>query len=318
MKRAKITYLAMMLAFVASVAFVSSCTKEADAPSNDKKNKSMTTGNCEVTYQLLAGQTINAGTLIVSNDATNLYVTYNAIDGATFNTLHLWVGKSLASLPLNQGGNPVIGQFPYQYNTNGASTYTFTIPLADIPGSVTCEDALYIVAHAEWCGTTNETAFGGNVVVTGKGRWWRYAYHQLCCDDTPNNPVCYRGETAWAEGSPYVTKGNWATYTEYTGTAKSVTLFAGQTMNAGTVSFSAVSGGMVDITVTLNTGWRFDPYDYENIKIEGYQLPPSGNPSPGLFTYKFNASGTTATVSVPQWAYYGVHVSVQRIVPCNN
>lgn len=39
------------------------------------------------TFTLWAGQTINAGTLVVSNDETNLYVTYNTT--GTFNTLHL-------------------------------------------------------------------------------------------------------------------------------------------------------------------------------------------------------------------------------------
>ncbi len=121
-------------------------------------------------------------------------------------------------------------------------------------------------------------------------------------------------ESAWSEGTRYVTRGNWATYTPYNGTAKSVTLWAGQTFNAGTVSFSAVSGGMVTITISFASGWGLNPTDeqgdpiLEGVKIQGYTAtPPANNPAPGLFTtYK----GNNLTVSVPQYAFYGVHVDV--------
>ena len=307
----------MMLTLVASVAFISSCTKETVTPENSTKtNKTVvyTPTNCAQTYQLYAGQTINAGTLTVDNDGTNLYVTYTTTSPNYFNTLHLWVGKDLAMLPTNNGGNPVIGQFPYSFNVNGGTTHTFTIPLANIGGGAECEDAIYVVAHAEWCGTSTETAFGGNVPVNygEPGRWWRYAEYTICCEE-PYNPVCYKSETAWSAGTRYVQKGNWATYTSVSNQLpKTVTLFAGQTMNAGSVNF-AMSGMDVQITITLNEGWSLVPGN-ESVKIQGFtSTPPASNPAPGQFTtYK----GNELTVTVPYFNFYGVHVDVQKVVPC--
>lgn len=123
----------------------------------------------------------------------------------------------------------------------------------------------------------------------------------------PAPPVCSY-ETAWSAGPRYVTRGNWATYTPYAEDS-TVTLFAGQTMAAGTVHFSAPDvDGNVTITIAFNAGWGLNAGATEAVKIQGYDSVPSGNPAPGLFTtYK----GNLLTVTVPQYAYYGVHVDVQ-------
>jgi hypothetical protein len=120
-------------------------------------------------------------------------------------------------------------------------------------------------------------------------------------------------ETAWADGDPYNTDGgNWATYTPYSGAElDDVILYAGQTMEAGTVDFSAPAGGLVTITITLNAGWRF--YDNtENVKIQDYAEAPSGNPKPGQFDSKGYATGSPFSINVPENNFYGVHVDVER------
>ena len=132
---------------------------------------------------------------------------------------------------------------------------------------------------------------------------------ELCCY------ASLKDETGWAAGPRYTTRGNWATYVAYSGEAKSVTLFAGQTMEAGTVDFSAASGGSVTITITLNPGWRFKDVP-ENVKIQDYASTPSGNPSPGLFTSKGYATGSPFSIPVPQNIYYGVHVDLMKEIPC--
>ena len=131
----------------------------------------------------------------------------------------------------------------------------------------------------------------------------------FCWNPPPPQECEWIGETAWAAGSRYVSRGNWATYTPYV-PGSTVTLFAGQTMNAGTVSFSAPVGGMVEITVTLNSGWRFEAVD-ENVKIQDYAVAPSGHPAPGLFAHKGTATGSPFSVWVPQNNFYGVHVNVE-------
>ena len=116
-------------------------------------------------------------------------------------------------------------------------------------------------------------------------------------------------ETAWAEGDRYTERGNWATYTSYAGEAKEVTLYAGQDMPAGTVAFSAPSGGEVTITIALDTDWRFKDVP-ENVKIQDYESAPSGNPKPGKFDWKFDMPG--ATITVPENDFYGIHVEVEH------
>ncbi len=124
---------------------------------------------------------------------------------------------------------------------------------------------------------------------------------------------CWAGETAWSDGERYVEQGNWARYTSYDGSAKTVTLYAGQWMDAGTVAFSAAAGGEVTITITLNTGWRFKDVA-ENVKIQDYAVAPTGNPVPGDFAWKFDAAD--GPFVVPENSFYGVHVDVERQVPC--
>ncbi len=149
---------------------------------------------------------------------------------------------------------------------------------------------------------------------------------QTITENCPSGPPtggtpCYdtSSETAWAAGTKYVTKGNWATYVPYANAAKTVNLYAGQTKLIGTASFSANVSGQVTISVNITAaGWELVP-GVENVKIQGYSsTPPAYNPSPGLFANKLTGSGTTATITVPAARFYGVHLDVQLKVqvPC--
>jgi hypothetical protein len=158
------------------------------------------------TWNLTAGQTINVGSITVSNDTENLYVKYKLdYAGATFGTVHLWAGSDLANLPKTQtgpnAGVPIPGQFPFQYNVNGGTEYTFAIPftslsIADVKA---CPLTLYVVAHAEVnINGNSETAFGGDQPGTGP-RWWFYANYNVCCTIVPP-PVVGTCNTAFAKG----------------------------------------------------------------------------------------------------------------------
>jgi hypothetical protein len=153
---------------------------------------------------------------------------------------------------------------------------------------------------------------GCAIVATKAGQQVAYAcgVGPICVD--PPAETCWTGETAWSAGTRYVTRGNWATYTRFTGETIGVTLFAGQTMPAGTVTFDPVQDTMVEICVTLDPGFRFDPDTDESLKIQGYATAPSGNPSPGLFAHKFDAESSPYCVVVPRSAFFGVHVDVER------
>jgi len=125
----------------------------------------------------------------------------------------------------------------------------------------------------------------------------------LTCDQTAwaangDEPLVYR----------YQDPGNWATYVEYHGEEKTVTLFAGRTINIGTVTFSAPSNGKVTITINLNDEVAGFQNVSENVKIQDYANAPSGNPDIGNFDHKGNASGNSFEIEVPENNFYGVHV----------
>ena len=123
----------------------------------------------------------------------------------------------------------------------------------------------------------------------------------------------FDGESGWAAGTRYIAKGNWAMYTSYSNVEKTVTLFTGQTMDAGTVTFSAPDGNnRVTITITLKPGWFFNNVS-DNVKIQDYAAtPPSSNPSPGQFAWKGYAWKCSFSMEVPANNYYGVHVDLFR------
>ncbi|MHC4172074.1 MAG: hypothetical protein ACYST5_03915 [Planctomycetota bacterium] len=176
-------------------------------------------------------------------------------------------------------------------NPDGSGQTTYTVDL----------DALGFV-----CGTVG--GFRAQY-VTGGGQNKVDTHFSDGVDLTTVCPCEWIGETAWANGPRYVEQGNWATYTPYVADS-TVILYAGQTMEAGTVDFSAPVAGVVTITITLNEGWRFYD-DPENVKIQDYASAPSGNPSPGLFDWKDYATESSFSIDVPENNFYGVHVDVE-------
>jgi hypothetical protein len=135
--------------------------------------------------------------------------------------------------------------------------------------------------------------------------------------------LVFQGQSAWAANGDtpgifrYTTRGNWATYVQYA--EKTTTLFAGQTINVGTVTFSAVSGGNVTITVNLTGPWEFSNIA-ENFAVQGYASAPSGNPEPGQFANKkfCDPASSSCSIVVPAANYYGVHVNVGQWAPDPN
>ena len=151
---------------------------------------------------------------------------------------------------------------------------------------------------------------GGSFVIKAANKCWgvnnpAYAFTHDC---TPP-PVCYQEESAWASGTRYVSRGNWATFTPYA--AGTVNVWAGQNKLAGTATFSAVTNGKVTISIKLDANWSLQEVS-NPVKIMGYSTQPSGNPSPGRFTSK----GSSLTVTLDAANYYGIHLDVREAVEC--
>lgn len=139
--------------------------------------------------------------------------------------------------------------------------------------------------------------------------------------------VIFDDETAWAANTtagtfPYNKKGgNWATYVQYPKNmpvTKVYNVYAGQTMLIGTATVTPIGGGMVTVTVDLTGDWDYADA-VSNLKIQTYNSAPSGNPSPGLFTYKTTCTMDPCTSGpIPLANYYGIHVDVGRWIPDPN
>jgi hypothetical protein len=142
---------------------------------------------CEpLVTDLIAGQNINAGNIIVTNDATNLYVTYNMTGGWELLETQLYVG-SFEDIPTTPNGNPKIGNFPYKNDSvYFATTYTYTIPLTSLNG----DPCMVVAAHAsvglpDSTGliAQKETAWGAGTRLTSSGNWAMYSIYCICNND---------------------------------------------------------------------------------------------------------------------------------------
>jgi hypothetical protein len=140
---------------------------------------------------LLAGQTIDAGTVCTEVVGDDLVVTYTTTGGWELTEAHLWVGANSGDYPQNKKGNPIPGQFPNNSgDITGATEYSFSIPLADL--GIACptllDDQYFVAAHA--------------------------------AVRRDNGDGTYQTETGWGDGDRFVSRGNWGTYDDVTFTCE--------------------------------------------------------------------------------------------------
>lgn len=135
------------------------------------------------TVTLLAGQTINAGTVSVTNDSNFIYVTYTTANGYLMTQTHLYVGDC-ALIPINNPGNPIPGQFPYSATHNNITTYTYQIPLSAIPaGGCGCIAAHCVVVKLNASGNVIETqtGWGNGTRINLSGGNWGMKFEYCSC-----------------------------------------------------------------------------------------------------------------------------------------
>ncbi len=216
---------------------------------------------------LYAGQTIDAGTVCSDNDSDFLTVTYTTVGGWTLSEVHLFVGHSLVEMPQTKTGNPKIGNFPYTDDANGATTYTFRLPLGDFQAS--CGSVLTLAAHAVVSkvnadgSVRTETAWGAGTRMVAKGNWATYFSYTVQCPPPPPT-ACTRTETAFAFGEQtfadvgLINDRRWGwQLTVRAGVSGSTPIYAGAGGNdiskgthVGTLTYM-YSGGMLNLTYTM-------------------------------------------------------------------
>lgn len=247
-----------------------------------------------VVYDLWAGQTILVGNVTVWNDAENLYVQYNTDAPWYLTEVHLFI----AAEPFTARLAP--GQAPYKSgDISCASTYMFTIPL-----QWDCDMTIYLQVHAavvkkvDGVVVGKETAYGGDITKPKKGAWYGNFAYTICCQEEPP-PECQK-ETAWG-GKTAGGGSAWWYYFDVTKGATQ-TIWAGQTINVGTVTYDGTR-----LIIILTGGWELQAVA-EPVKIQGYELIADSRPAAGQFTtYK----GNLLTVPVPYYPFYAIHLDVQ-------
>jgi hypothetical protein len=138
---------------------------------------------------LYAGQHIEAGHARIWNDADNLYISYETVDGWLLAETHLYAGKTD---PAELTSSP--GQFPYSAEHEPqASSYIYTIPLDSI-------DSYHLTKSKKWEADQDPGIEPGDVIFI--------AAHAVVTKDGSE-------ETAWADGYQFPGN-NWATYFDYT------------------------------------------------------------------------------------------------------
>ncbi|MCJ8289175.1 MAG: hypothetical protein HRT58_08605 [Crocinitomicaceae bacterium] len=233
--------------------------------STNVSSNTVVSSTCEQEFELLAGQYINVGNIIVSNDDDFIYVTFNTENGWVLNETHVYVGDP-NGIPTNGAGNPQIGLFPYRDAHNGATSFTVTVP---IDSNLEC---YAVAAHASVSLIDNGTVI--------------------------------QSETAWSNGNPINNGGSWATYSEYCLTdcceyeTVSYDYFAGQTIPVGSlnvtnddqnlyVTFDFSGGDWYTQQTHLYVGPASDiPKNGANIPIPG-QFPYVVTHNPAVQTYTY-------------------------------
>jgi hypothetical protein len=214
MKRVLGLGLISVLSSVLVIAGLTGCSDETMvAPTDAFSSFSVTTVNGQPNTsctELLAGQTIPAGTVCFEVVGSSMNVTYTTVDGWELTEAHLWVGCEPDGYPQTRSGNPKIGNFPNNSGSiDGTTTYTFSFDLSEFQclDAIDCTNGnlLYAMAHAS---VRKADGSGGYQTETGwadgnpaAGRNWATQvaitmFDDSCGGGTGNS--CYDHETAFA------------------------------------------------------------------------------------------------------------------------
>ncbi len=155
--------LMLILLALTSTILITSCTKEEISVVSDSDIPlGMSLKSAEeygLVCDLIAGQYINVGKVVYSDDEDNLIVEYVATDGWMLKEVHFYAGnmQDFKNNCMNKKAVQ-IGKFPYSDSNIDAETWSISIPKKDIASPD--GDGYLVVAHAVvYKGGQEETAF---------------------------------------------------------------------------------------------------------------------------------------------------------------
>jgi hypothetical protein len=155
-----------------------------------------------VQYQLLGGQTIDEGDIVVgsTNDSVFLSIVTTGGFADDDENLKIWIGKTMIF-----EDRPSAGSFPYKY-TLQKGVLKFYAGWSFEELGIKCGDKLFLVVHGDM--VDGETAFGGKLINPGPGKaWWYYMEFTIeCCEPTVRctisgsaqvtHPTCFKTDGA--------------------------------------------------------------------------------------------------------------------------
>jgi hypothetical protein len=116
-----------------SIVTLVSCSQEPAAPFESTTDTVKRSGNnYGIVYvaDLFAGQTTLVGSLEIANYNDTVFITYRTTGDWEMKQTHLFVGD-FSEMPINGGGNPQVGRFPFKGNhPNGTHEVTYQGPAA--------------------------------------------------------------------------------------------------------------------------------------------------------------------------------------------
>ena len=144
---------------------------------------------------LIAGQSINAGVITVSNYGSILNIVIETTGGWKITESHVDVGLSLADIEQTKSGSPKPGRFTYSDPDESSDVYHwYQIDLKEdhATGSMECGDTIYIAVHAvvkKKCGDSwsEQTAWGDGTKFKKSWAMW-FTYDHECCKSWPTIP----------------------------------------------------------------------------------------------------------------------------------
>ena len=166
-----------------------SCKKEA---AHDSLAVSGAEGSCyQSAVPLWIGKTKTGGVVIISNDATNMYVNVKLDEVINFQevaeNIKLWIGDDPSKIAMTDC-TPDLAKLPWKASVKfDEENYVFTIPftaLSDLHGkTINCSTKLYVVACANLdVYSSNELSFGGSKLQDCANQWWYTTeYEPICC-----------------------------------------------------------------------------------------------------------------------------------------
>jgi hypothetical protein len=263
-------------------------------------------------YNLWAGQTNDAGSVVITTDGTSLVVTVNAL--GELDDVHVYLYTEDQVLPSSR---PIPGHAPYVANNIEGSSVELVIPLPEDGVSYTL--AIHVAfedvdASVDPYGLAGETAYAAGETPTyeGRGAWfYLVAFTVVECEVVVDDaPVIYiaahaaltNQETAWALGQfTFIETGignkwGWFIELDLYGTHEYEIYYgAGRNnLDAGTlIGTLVVEYTETEITITYVLT---QPLLEEVQVFVGYEYPTTG--APGQYDYKVQNLNGISTVEV--------------------